>query len=327
MKVFLKWFKLTTYILCLGFLLPQLGIAQVQSYPNKPIRLIVPFPPGGVTDIMARAMATKMSESMNTQIVIDNKAGASGALGAEMAAKSAPDGYTWLMGNISSLGINPATMAKLGYDPVKSFEPAGMVAIQPLVITVNSQLPIKTLSELVQWAKVHPGELNYGTAGSSVHLAVEYFDSLADIKMNHIPYKGSSPAITDILGGQIQVLFDPFSSVYPHVASGKLRALAITTKNRSSQAPQLPTVIESGYPGYDVSSWQGIVLPAGTPKTIIQKVNQEINKALASAEIKSKFDQYSAEPTQWSPEQYGNFIKEENIRWLQIAKNANIKPE
>jgi tripartite-type tricarboxylate transporter receptor subunit TctC len=160
MKVFLQSFKLITYILCLCFLLPQLSIAQVQSYPNKPIRLIVPFPPGGVTDIMARAMATKMSESMNTQIVIDNKAGASGALGAEIAAKSPPDGYTWLMGNISSLGINPATMAKLGYDPVKSFDPAGMVAIQPLVITVNSQLPIKNLSELVQWAKVHPGELN-----------------------------------------------------------------------------------------------------------------------------------------------------------------------
>ena len=327
MRDFLQSLKLIAPILYLGLLFPQVSIAQVQSYPNKPIRLIVPFPPGGVTDIMARAVAAKMSESMNTQIVIDNKAGASGALGAEMAAKSPPDGYTWLMGNISSLGINPATMAKLRYDPIKSFEPAGMVAIQPLVITVNSQLPIKTLSELIQWAKAHPGELNYGTAGSSVHLAVEYFDSLAEIKMNHIPYKGSAPAITDILGGQIQVLFDPFSSVYPHVASGKLRALALTTKNRSSQAPQLPTVIESGYPGYDVSSWQGIVLPAGTSKAIIQKVNQEINKALGSAEIKSKFDQYSAEPTPWSTEQYGTFIKEENIRWLQIAKNANIKPE
>ncbi len=327
MTVFFKSFKLIFLVFYLGFLHAQVTVAQAQSYPNKPIRLIVPFPPGGVTDIMARAVATKMSESMNTQIVIDNKAGASGALGAEMAAKSPPDGYTWLMGNISSLGINPATMAKLGYDPVNSFEPAGMVAVQPLVITVNSQLPIKTLSELVQWAKAHPGQLNYGTAGSSVQLAVEYFDSLAEIKMIHIPYKGSAPAITDILGGQIQVLFDPFSSVYPHVASGKLRALAITTKNRSPQAPQLPTVIESGYPGYDVSSWQGIVLPAGTPKAIIQKVNQEINKALGTAEIKSKFDQYSAEPTQWSPEQFGTFIREENIRWLQIAKNANIKPE
>ena len=301
--------------------------ASAQNFPNHPIRYIVPFPAGGATDNVARPVAAEISKSAGWNVVIENKPGAGANIGADFVAKSTPDGYTWLMGNISSLGINPATMAKLGYDPVKSFDPAGMVAIQPLVITVNSQLPIKNLSELVQWAKVHPGELNYGTAGSSVHLAVEYFDSLAEIKMNHIPYKGSSPAITDILGGQIQVLFDPFSSVYPHVASGKLRALAITTKNRSSQAQQLPTVIESGYPGYDVSSWQGIVLPAGTPKAIIQKVNQEINKALASAEIKSKFDQYSAEPTQWSPEQYGNFIKEENIRWLQIAKNANIKPE
>ena len=206
MTVFFKSFKLIFLVFYLGFLHAQVTVAQAQSYPNKPIRLIVPFPPGGVTDIMARAVATKMSESMNTQIVIDNKAGASGALGAEMAAKSPPDGYTWLMGNISSLGINPATMAKLGYDPVNSFEPAGMVAVQPLVITVNSQLPIKTLSELVQWAKAHPGQLNYGTAGSSVQLAVEYFDSLAEIKMIHIPYKGSAPAITDILGGQIQVL-------------------------------------------------------------------------------------------------------------------------
>ena len=217
------------------------AIAQ-SDFPTRPIRLIVPFPPGGVTDIVARAVAVKLATELGQQVIVDNKPGASGAIGAEMGAKSPADGYTLIMGNISTLAINPVTFAKLPYDPVTSFEPIGMVAIQPLLVAVHPSVPAKTLAEFVQLARSQPGQLSYGTAGSSIHLAVEQFSSAAGIKMNHVPYKGSSPAIADLVGGQIQLLFDPFSSLYPQVSSGKVRALAITTDKRSTIAPAIPTV-------------------------------------------------------------------------------------
>jgi tripartite-type tricarboxylate transporter receptor subunit TctC len=234
-----------------GSLLAVSAIAQ--TFPDRPIKLVVPFPPGGVTDIVARTLSVKLTEELKQSVIVENRAGASGAIGAEAVARSAPDGYTWLMGNISTLAINQWTMAKLNYNPSKSFEPVAMVAVQPLLVVVNQTVPVNTLSELVAYAKKNPGKLNYGTAGSSIHLAVEYFSGLAGIKMNHIPYKGSSPAITDLLGGQVQVLFDPFSSIHPQVASGKVKALAISTAERSAVVPKVPTVIESGFAGYDVS--------------------------------------------------------------------------
>jgi tripartite-type tricarboxylate transporter receptor subunit TctC len=192
---------------------------------------------------------------------------------------------------------------------------------------VNQTVPVSTLSELVAYAKKNPGKLNYGTAGSSIHLAVEYFSGLAGIKMNHIPYKGSAPAITDLLGGQVQVLFDPFSSIHPQVASGKVKALAITTADRSAVAPKVPTVIELGFAGYDVSSWQGIVVPAGTPKDIVVKMNAAINKALKSKEVVDRFAQFSAVPTQWTPQQFGQYISQEQTRWSKVAKDAGVVPE
>jgi tripartite-type tricarboxylate transporter receptor subunit TctC len=231
------------------------------------------------------------------------------------------------MGNISTLAINQWTMAKLNYNPSSSFEPVAMVAVQPLLVVVNQTVPVSTLSELVAYAKKNPGKLNYGTAGSSIHLAVEYFSGLAGIKMNHIPYKGSAPAITDLLGGQVQVLFDPFSSIHPQVASGKVKALAITTADRSAVAPKVPTVIELGFAGYDVSSWQGIVVPAGTPKEIVVKMNAAINKALKSKEVVDRFAQFSAVPTQWTPQQFGQYISQEQTRWSKVAKDAGVVPE
>jgi tripartite-type tricarboxylate transporter receptor subunit TctC len=303
------------------------GLAHAQTYPNRSIKMIVPFPPAGVTDIVARVMASKLGDELGQQVVVENRAGASGAIGAEAAARSPADGYTWVMGNISSMAINQWTMTKLGYDPLTSFEPVGMVSVQPLLIVVNPDLPVSSLAELVAFAKNNPGKLDYGTAGSSIHLAVEYFSSLAGIKMNHIPYKGSAPAITDLLGGQIQVLFDPFSSVYPQVISGKARALAITTGNRSVVAPGIPTVIESGFTGYDVSSWQGILVPAGTPKDIVLKINTAMKKVLSSKDVQEKFAQYSAEPTPWAPEQFAQYIKAEQLRWGQVAREAGVKPE
>jgi tripartite-type tricarboxylate transporter receptor subunit TctC len=231
------------------------------------------------------------------------------------------------MGNISTLAINAVTFAKLPYDPVASFEPIGMVAIQPLLVAVHPSVPARTLAEFVQLARSQPGQLSYGTAGSSIHLAVEQFSSAAGLKMNHVPYKGSAPAITDLVGGQIQLLFDPFSSLYPQVSGGKVRALAITTDKRSAVAPSIPTVAEQGYPGFDVSSWQGIVVPAATPRPIVQRLHRSLAKVLESAEIREKFAQYSAVPGSGTPEQFGQFIRQEITRWQAVARAAGVKPE
>jgi tripartite-type tricarboxylate transporter receptor subunit TctC len=307
-------------------LLVSVGVGA-QDYPNKPLRMIVPFPPGGVTDIVARAVAVKLAIELGQAVVVENRAGASGVIGAEAGARSPADGYTLVMGNISTLGINPVTFAKLPYDPIASFDPISMVAIQPLIIAVHPSLPVHSLSELVQYAKSQPGKLNYGTAGSSIHLAVEFFSTAAGLKMNHIPYKGSAPALTDLIGGQVQVLFDPFSSIYPFVASGKVRALAVTTDKRSATAPTLPTVAESGYANFDVSSWQGIVVPAGTPKAVIQRLNRDLVKVLSTPEMKERFAQYSAVTAASTPEAFSSYIKEEMARWQQVAIDAGVKPQ
>lgn len=307
-------------------LLVSIG-AGAQEYPSKALRMIVPFPPGGVTDIVARAVAAKLAIELGQSVVVENRAGASGVIGAEAGARSPADGYTLVMGNISTLAINPVSFAKLPYDPIASFDPVSMVAIQPLIIAVHPSLPVKSLSELVQFAKSQPGKLNYGTAGSSIYLAVEFFSAAAGIKMNHIPYKGSAPALTDLIGGQVQVLFDPFSSIYPYVASGKVRALAVTTDKRSATAPTLPTVAESGYANFDVSSWQGIVVPAGTPKAVIQRLNRDLVKVLSTPEMKERFSQYSAVTAASTPEQFSSYIKEEIARWQKVAIDAGVKPE
>ena len=297
------------------------------QFPNKPMRLVVPFPPGGVTDISSRVVAQKLSAEFGQPVVVENRAGASGVIGAEIGAKAAADGYTLTMGNISTLAINAVTFAKLPYDPVASFTPVSMVAIQPLVIAVHPSVPAQSLGELVALAKAQPGKLNFGTAGSSIYLAVEFFNAAAGIRMNHIPYKGSSPAITDLVGGQLQVLFDPFSSLYPQVRSGKARGLAVTTLKRSSMAPALPTVAELGFPGFDVSSWQGIVVPAGTPKEVVERLNREVVKALAAQDVKDQFAQHSAEASPSTPGEFGAYIKQEIARWRKVAQDAGVKPE
>ena len=303
------------------------AIAQAQGFPNKPLRLIVPFPPGGVTDISSRVVAQKLSAELGQPVVVENRAGASGMIGAEAGAKAPADGYTLTMGNISTLAINAVTFAKMPYDPVASFAPVSMVAIQPLVIAVHPSVQAKTLGELVALAKSQPGKLNFGTAGSSIYLAVEFFNTAAGIKMNHVPYKGSSPAITDLVGGQIQVLFDPFSSLYPQVRSGKARGLAVTTLKRSAQAPNLPTVAELGFPGFDVSSWQGIVVPAATPRDIVDRLHRDVVKVLASQEVREQFAQHSAEASPSTPEQFGAYIRQEIARWKKVADDAGVKPE
>lgn len=303
------------------------GMAQAQDYPRHGLRLIVPFPPGGVTDLVGRALASRLVVELGQPVTVENRAGASGSLGADAVARAAPDGYTIMIGNISTLAINAATFAKLPYDPLKSFAPISMLAVQPLLIAVNPAVPARTLAELVSLAKSRPGQLNYGTAGSSIYLAVEQFSSLAGVRMNHVPYKGSAPAIADLLGGQIDVLFDPFSTLYPQARAGKVRALAVTTERRSSVAPDLPTVAESGIARFDVSSWQGLSAPAGTPKEVIDRLHAAVVKSLAATELRQQFAAQGAEPTASTPQEFEDYIRAEIARWQKVARDAGVKPE
>jgi len=303
------------------------GAAWAQGFPNRGLRLVVPFPPGGVTDLVGRALAVRLAGELGQPVVVENRPGASGVLGADLVARAAPDGYTLMIGNISTLAINVATFAKLPYDPVRNFAPISLLALQPLLIAVNPAVPAQTLGELVALAKARPGRLNYGTAGSSIYLAVESFSRQAGVTMNHVPYKGSAPAIADLLGGQIDVLFDPFSTLYPQARAAKVRALAVTTERRSSVAPDVPTVAESGLANFDVSSWQALVVPAGTPKEVIDRLHAAVVKALASPELKQQFAAQGAEPSPSTPQRLDEYMRSEIARWQQVARDAGVKPE
>ena len=303
------------------------GAAWAQGFPNRGLRLVVPFPPGGVTDLVGRALAVRLAGELGQPVVVENRPGASGVLGADLVARAAPDGYTLMIGNISTLAINVATFAKLPYDPVRNFAPISLLALQPLLIAVNPAVPAQPLGELVALAKARPGRLNYGTAGSSIYLAVESFSRQAGVTMNHVPYKGSAPAIADLLGGQIDVLFDPFSTLYPQARAAKVRALAVTTERRSSVAPDVPTVAESGLANFDVSSWQALVVPAGTPKEVIDRLHAAVVKALASPELKQQFAAQGAEPSPSTPQRLDEYMRSEIARWQQVARDAGVKPE
>ena len=301
--------------------------AAQPAYPARPITLIVPFPTGGVTDIVARAVASRLATELGESVVVDNKPGASGVPGTVAAARAAPDGYTLILGNISTLGTNPATFAKLPYDPVKDFAPVSMLAIQPLVIAVHPSVPANTLDELVKLAKSKPGALTFGTAGTSIQLAVELFNKINGIQMLHVPYKGSSPAITDLVGGQINVLFDPISTLYPQVRAGKVRGLGVSTRQRAPVAPELPTAQEAGSRDYDVSSWQALVVPAGTPAPIVQRLHGAVTKVLQDPTTRELFARQGANPAPSSPAEAGEFIRAEMTRWKDVAREAGVKPE
>jgi tripartite-type tricarboxylate transporter receptor subunit TctC len=301
--------------------------AGAQSYPNRAVTLIVPFPAGGVSDVVGRAVAVRLGTELGQTVIVENKAGASGALGTAAAARAAPDGYTLLLGNISTLATNAATFAKLPYDPIKDFAPVSLLAVQPLVIAVHPSVPAQNLQELISLAKEKPGALSFGTAGSSIQLAVELFNKMNGIKMLHVPYKGSAPAITDLIGGQVNVLFDPISTLYPHVHGGKVRGLAVTTRQRAGTAPELPTVDEAGTKGYDVSSWQALVVPAGTPAAVVQRLHAALAKVLADPGTRELFAKQGALPAPSTSEEAGRFIRSEVVRWKEVAREAGVKPE
>ena len=315
-----------TGVSALAAALPQQVLAQ--SYPNKPIKFVVGFAPGGATDVIGRLMAKKIGDALGQPIIIENRAGGSSNIGAEVVARAVPDGYTFYVCAITS-AINVSLFPKLAFDFARDFEPVALFANVPNILVVHPSVPAKTVKELIDYARAQPGKLSYASsgAGTSIHLSGELFKMLAKVDMVHIPYKGSAPAMTDMIGGQVQVMFDNMPSALPHVKAGKLRALAVTSAQRSPSAPEVPTMGEAGVAGFDVQSWFGLVAPKGTPKDIIARLNAESVKALATADIKERFMELGAVPGPMSPEAFGDYIRSEIIRWGEVVKVSGAKVE
>ena len=305
------------------------GEARAQAYPSRPIRLIVPFPPGGSTDILSRALGQKLSEGLAQPVLIDNRPGAGGSIGSEAAAKAAPDGYTLVMGQLGPLAVSPAIYKNLPYDPVKSFAPVSLMAMVPSVLVVNPQVPAASASELIAYARANPGKLTYGSAGSgsTSHLTTEYFKLATGTDILHVPYKGVGPMLTDLISGQLSMGINGAPAVMPHVNSGRLRALAVTGSARLPSLPQIPTLIESGVKGFDASGWYGILAPAGTAREIVMKLNAEIRRIMQTPELRSRLDNEGAIPAAGSPEEFTAFIVAEIARWGAVLKRAGIEPQ
>ena len=300
------------------------------AYPDKPIKVIVPFAPGGGTDLVARTLAVPMSDSLSQPIVIDNKPGGSTIIGTDALAKSAPDGYTLVVATLAH-AVNPSLKAKLPYSQDKDFAPVILVGVSPNIVVVSSDSPYKTFAEFLAAAKANPGKLSYASqgGGTSAHLAGELFNSMAGTKLTHVPYKGAGPALTDVIGGQVDVMFATASAVGSLVDAGKLRALAVTTPTRSTtpSLAKLPTVAESGVPGYNAGSWYGYFAPAGTPPDVINKLNASIKKGAQTPAFKSRVESEGLMIKTGTPEDFGNFVKAEEIRWRKVIKDANISPD
>jgi tripartite-type tricarboxylate transporter receptor subunit TctC len=301
--------------------------ARADDYPSRPIHLIVPFAAGGSADSTARVIAARVGKTIGQSIVVENRGGGGAIIGAEVVNKSEPDGYTLLLGQSGPISINPAVYQNLPYDPVNGFAPICLTTTYPYVMVVNSALGVKTLKEFVTLAKSKPGGLNYGTTGvgSSNHLVTELFASRAGIKMTHIPYRGTSLAVTDLLAGQVQMVFSDPISALQYVKSGALVALAVTSKDRSPVAPNLPTIAESGYPGFDAIAWHGILAPANTSRAIVTKLNAEILKALNDPETKKLLETQAIQTVGSSPEAFASFIKQDISMWKEVATQAKIE--
>lgn len=307
----------------------QFARAADSVYPSRPIRMVIPFAPGASNDITARLIAPRLSEALGQTVVVDNRAGAGGILGADLVAKAQPDGYTLLMGSPGPLTVNPVLMAQLPYLPSRDFAAVTLIAIVPSILEVNPALPVKSVKELIALAHATPGRLTYASAGvgSVPHLAGELFKLTAKVDVIHVPYKGSSPAITDLLGGQVSMFFDNMASAVPYVKANRLRALAITTPKRSTVLPEVPTMIEAGVPAYEAYSWNGVVVPAATPKAIVDRLAKEIAAALATPEISEKMKGLGAEVVANSPAAFTAFMEKESGKWGRVVREANIKPE
>jgi tripartite-type tricarboxylate transporter receptor subunit TctC len=305
----------------------QAGAQAAASYPNKPIKIIVPFPPGGATDILARAIGAELQKTFNQSVIVENKPGGGGNLGADAVAKSAPDGYTLVMGTVGTHAINMSLYSKMPYDAVKDFDPVVLVAGVPNLLVVHPSVNAKNVKELTALAKAMPGKLNVASSGNgtSIHMAAELYKVMAGVDILHVPYKGSSPAVTDLLGGQVQLMFDNMPSALPHAKAGKLRALAVTSMRRSAAFPDVPTMDEEGLKGFDATSWFGLLAPAGTPKDIVAKLNKAAVASLATAEMKERLAANGADPVGNTPAEFATFIKAENEKWAKIVKASGAR--
>ena len=296
-------------------------------YPNRTITVIVPFPAGGTTDILARVVGLYVGKDLGQTVVVDNRAGAGGNIGSLFVARAPADGYTLVMGTVGTHAINQSLYAKMPYDNIKDFTPITRVAMVPNLLVVNPGQPYASVKELIAYAKANPGKINFASSGNgtSIHLSGELFKQMAGVDMQHVPYRGSAPALTDLMGGQTQVMFDNMPSSIPFVREGKLRALAVTTARRSPALPDVPTIAEAGVPGFDATSWFGLLAPAGTPVPVIARLNASILKALADPEVKKKLVEQGAEPSGETPEQFAAFIKAETAKWGEVVKRSGAK--
>lgn len=311
-----------------GLLGAAISTAAGATYPDRPLRLIVPYAPGGGTDLTSRLIARRLGDSFSQQVIVDNRAGGASNIGCEIAARSAPDGYTLLTAGIS-FSINVSIFAKLNYDPVKDFDPVSLVATVPLIAVVHPSVPATTIAELIALAKAKPGALNYasGGTGTANHIAGELFKYMTGTDIVHVPYKGGGPAIADVIGGQVQLLFNTMTSTVGFMNSGKLRALAVTGKQRSPGVPTLPTVAEAGVPGFDVGAWFGVVVPHGTPRALVNKLNAEIVRITRLPEAREQFTAQGAEPVGSTPEEFGRHLRTEIDKWAKVAKAAKMRAE
>lgn len=304
------------------------GSAWAQDFPTKPLTIVVPFSPGGATDIMSRLLAERLNKRLGQPVLVENKPGAGTMIASEYVAKAPADGYTLLLA-ASSLGIAPSLYSKVNYDPIKDFEPVSQVASVVHVLVVHPSIPAKNVGELVTWLKANPTKANYGSvgAGTSTHLEAELFNSVAGVKMEHIPYKGSAPALTDMIGGRLQVMFDAYASSGPFIKDGKVRLLAVTTAQRSKSLPDTPTVSESGLPGYEAMPWLGLVAPAGTPAPVVNKIYAELHEVLKEPAVQEKFRSLGLDIIGSKPDEFKIFLRGDIVKWAKIVKDSGAKAD
>jgi tripartite-type tricarboxylate transporter receptor subunit TctC len=304
--------------------LAAFGVQAQGAFPERPVRLLVPYPPGGTADLLGRLISVKLSEAWGKTMVVENRGGAGGNIATEAVAKADPDGYTLLLCNAPVLAINPTLYGNVQFDPVRDFAPVAMIAEVPLFLVVNPSLPVKSFAEFLDHVKKAKGNINYasGSIGSTTHLSMELFKTMANVQLQHIPYKGSGPAIAAILGGEVQIMFELMPSAMPHVKSGRMRALAVTSRERSPVMPELPTVAESGLPGYEVGSWFALCAPGKTPKAVIDKISADVGAAVKSADMQSRILGLGAQPVVMTPEQFSTFLRAEIAKWSKVVKDS-----
>jgi len=324
-------YPITCIVGCLFTMLPTAALSAdaPEAWPTKRITYVVPFAPGGNTDTLARIISEKLTGTLGQPVIVDNKPGAGGNIGSDFVAKAKPDGYTILGGTISSHAINSSIYPKMPYDATKDFEPITLIASSPLVLAVPANSPYKTAKDLLAAAKAKPGDLTFASAGTgtSPHLAGELLKSVTHVDVTHVPYKGSGPAVTDLIAGHVQFMFDTALIVGPHIKAGKLRPLAVTSSKRVKTLPDVPTLVEAGLPGYEIGSWQAIFAPAGTPKPIVQKLNTSIVGVLKMPDVQERLAGLGMDTVAGTPDELGQFQKAEVVKWSKIVKEANIKPE